>query len=151
MNTDVRKNIFCIIMTGEDYVDAFEKLLRLGLKEVQEREIIHVLIDCCLQERTFNPYYAHLGQKFCEFKRGHQVTFQYALWDRFKSLSSLTKSNRVNLRKLVCHLISNKSLSLSVLKVRHKDTYSKTSMWTPLESACCRKGGSKLTLGLNLK
>lgn len=28
MNTDIRKNIFCIIMTSEDYLDAFEKLLR---------------------------------------------------------------------------------------------------------------------------
>lgn len=28
MNTDVRRNIFCIIMTSEDYLDAFEKLLR---------------------------------------------------------------------------------------------------------------------------
>lgn len=31
MNTDARKAIFCIIMSGEDYVDAFEKLLRLDL------------------------------------------------------------------------------------------------------------------------
>lgn len=28
MNTDIRKNIFCVIMTSEDYLDAFEKLLR---------------------------------------------------------------------------------------------------------------------------
>ena len=77
MNTDVRKNIFCVLMTSEvylpesyrsddnilcnyapppspppqDYVDAFEKLLRLGLKDTQEREIVHVLVDCCLQVR----------------------------------------------------------------------------------------------------
>jgi nucleolar MIF4G domain-containing protein 1 len=31
MNTDARKAIFCIIMSGEDYIDAFEKLLRLDL------------------------------------------------------------------------------------------------------------------------
>lgn len=31
MNTDSRKAIFCIIMSGEDYIDAFEKLLRLDL------------------------------------------------------------------------------------------------------------------------
>lgn len=31
MNTDARRAIFCIIMTGDDYVDAFEKLLRLDL------------------------------------------------------------------------------------------------------------------------
>lgn len=31
MNTDARRAIFCIIMSGEDYIDAFEKLLRLDL------------------------------------------------------------------------------------------------------------------------
>jgi hypothetical protein len=31
MNTDSRRAIFCIIMSGEDYIDAFEKLLRLEL------------------------------------------------------------------------------------------------------------------------
>lgn len=37
MNTDARRAIFCIIMSGEDYLDAFEKLLRLSLpgKQVQ--------------------------------------------------------------------------------------------------------------------
>lgn len=28
MNTEVRTNIFCVVMTSEDYLDAFEKLLR---------------------------------------------------------------------------------------------------------------------------
>ena len=57
----------------QDYLDAFEKLLRLNLKEVQEREMVHVLIDCCLQEKIYNPYYAYLAQKLCEYKRSHQV------------------------------------------------------------------------------
>lgn len=35
MNTDARKAIFCIIMSGEDYIDAFEKLLRLDLQGKQ--------------------------------------------------------------------------------------------------------------------
>ena len=26
-----------------------------------------------LQEKEYNPYYAFLGQKFCELKRSHQV------------------------------------------------------------------------------
>ncbi len=28
MNTDIRRNIFCVLMSSEDYLDAFEKLLR---------------------------------------------------------------------------------------------------------------------------
>ena len=47
MNTDVRRAIFCIVMGSEDYLDAFEKLVRLGLKNKQEREIVFVIIHCC--------------------------------------------------------------------------------------------------------
>ncbi|KFO37302.1 Nucleolar MIF4G domain-containing protein 1 [Fukomys damarensis] len=73
MNTDVRRNIFCTVMTSEDFLDAFEKLLKLGLKDQQEREIIHVLMDCCLQEKTYNPFYAFLASKFCGYERRFQV------------------------------------------------------------------------------
>ncbi len=49
MNTEVRKKIFCTIMGSADYLDAFERLLKLKLKAKQDREIVHVLVDCCLQ------------------------------------------------------------------------------------------------------
>lgn len=74
MNTDIRRNIFCILMTAEDYLDAFEKLLHLSLRGQQDREIVHVLMHCCLQEKTYNPYYAVLAQKFCEYDRKYQVS-----------------------------------------------------------------------------
>ena len=32
MNTDVRRAVFCCVMGAEDAADAFERLLRLGLK-----------------------------------------------------------------------------------------------------------------------
>ncbi|XP_047619217.1 nucleolar MIF4G domain-containing protein 1 isoform X4 [Phacochoerus africanus] len=74
MNTDIRRNIFCTIMTSEDFLDAFEKLLKLGLKDQQEREIVHVLVDCCLQEKAYNPFYAFLAGKLCDHERRFQVT-----------------------------------------------------------------------------
>ena len=101
--------------------------------------MVHVLIDCCLQEKIYNPYYAYLAQKLCEYKRSHQVrwkvttlicpvtnawlvtslqvTFQYSFWDRFKDLASLTPSQLINFRKLLVHLITSKALSLVVIKV----------------------------------
>lgn len=47
---------------------------RLRLKDQQEREIVHVLVDCCLQEKTYNPFYAFLAGKFCEYQRRFQVS-----------------------------------------------------------------------------
>ncbi|KAL4222707.1 Nucleolar MIF4G domain-containing protein 1 [Mactra antiquata] len=117
MNTDLRRNIFFVIMTSEDYMDAFEKLLRLGLKSNQQQEILLVIIDCCLQEKQYNPFYSHLGQKFCEHHRTYQMGFQFCIWDRFKEVKTLTDTNRHHLAKLLVHLITTKALSLSIFKV----------------------------------
>ncbi|XP_071856134.1 nucleolar MIF4G domain-containing protein 1 [Bombus fervidus] len=119
MNTDTRKNIFCILMTAEDYLDAFEKLHHLGLKNQQEAEIIHVLMHCCLQENKFNPYYAILAQKFCEYNRKYQLTIQYTLWDKLKTLETYDNKQLFNLAQFSIHLLIEKCLALSVLKVIH--------------------------------
>uniref|UniRef100_H3D5G7 Nucleolar MIF4G domain-containing protein 1 n=1 Tax=Tetraodon nigroviridis TaxID=99883 RepID=H3D5G7_TETNG len=117
MNTEVRRNIFCVIMTSEDYLDAFEKLLGMGLKDKQEREIVHVLLDCCLQEKAFNAYYAVLGEKFCSYDRRFQMTFQFSLWDKFKELANLPSSTFNNLSQLLTCFLQKKCLSISILKV----------------------------------
>lgn len=43
MNTEVRRNIFCVVMTSEDYLDAFEKLLRFVITYLyrQKEKIRH--------------------------------------------------------------------------------------------------------------
>lgn len=35
---------------------------------------MHVLVDCCLQEKTYNPFYAFLAGRFCTYERRFQVT-----------------------------------------------------------------------------
>ena len=87
MSTEDRKNVFCIIMSAEDYLDAFEKLLHLGIKD--HKVIVSVLLHCCLSEKTYNPYYSTLAQKFCDFDRKYQLGFQYSSWDRIKDIESL--------------------------------------------------------------
>jgi len=73
MNTDIRRDIFCVLMTAEDYLDAFEKIHHLSLKNQQQREVIYVILNCCIQEKKFNLYYAVLAQKLCDSDRKYQV------------------------------------------------------------------------------
>jgi nucleolar MIF4G domain-containing protein 1 len=117
MNTDIRRAIFCIIMSAEDYVDAFEKLLRLGLSGKQDREIIRVIVDCCLQEKMFNKYYAVLASKLCSHEKNHKFSLQYCIWDHFKELDNMEPNRSMNLAKLVAEMFSNFTLSLATLKV----------------------------------
>ncbi|KNE55582.1 hypothetical protein AMAG_01473 [Allomyces macrogynus ATCC 38327] len=83
MNTDVRRSIFVVMMSSEDYMDAYERLGKLGLKEKQEREIARVIVHCVGQEKAYNPFYAVLAQKFCA-RHDNKITFQFTLWDYLK-------------------------------------------------------------------
>eukprot|EP00897_Mesotaenium_endlicherianum_P004873 jgi/Mesen1/4413/ME000225S03400 len=116
MNTDARRAVFCVIMSGEDYLDAFEKLLRLRLPGKQEREIERVVVDCCLQERTFNRFYALLAARLATHHRHHKFTLQYCIWDHFKELPAMELRRSVNLGRMVAHIIGSFALPLSVLK-----------------------------------
>lgn len=69
MNTEMRKNIFCTIVGSEDDMEAFERLIKLGLKGTQEREIIHITIVCVMMEASYNPYYATIIERFCNFHK----------------------------------------------------------------------------------
>ena len=57
----------------QDYLDAFEKLMHLGLKNQLERELVHVTVYCCLHEKKYNPYYGLVLSKLCSEDRKYMV------------------------------------------------------------------------------
>ncbi|KAJ1981267.1 suppressor of glycerol defect [Dimargaris verticillata] len=95
LNTDIRRSIFMALMTSEDYVECFERLLRLQLKETQEREIPRVLLRCCASEKVYNPYYAVVAEKLCQFHRRFKVTFRFTLWDFLRQVGGIQDENTV--------------------------------------------------------
>lgn len=74
MNTDARRAIFCVIMSGEDYIDAFEKLLRLELtgKQVSSLSVILIVI-CSFNFQRLMTVYHFLY--LCLGSRNHAGTF----------------------------------------------------------------------------
>lgn len=96
--------------------------MKLNLREKQEREIVYVLLSCCEDEPSYNPYYAHVAQKLCSTLPRFKFTFQLAFWDRFKLLNGST-TNSMELSKmehaarLLSFLLVRFSLSLAMLKV----------------------------------
>ncbi|KAG1463225.1 hypothetical protein G6F55_002515 [Rhizopus delemar] len=135
MNTDIRRTIFITIMSAEDYLDAFEKLLKLGLNEIQQREICRVMLQCTGNEKTFNPYYMLVSKRLCEVDHSFKVTFQYCLWDFLREcgesdVGGLERSSNenyieskdirlsriVNMAKFYASLIADGALTLVILK-----------------------------------
>lgn len=86
MNTDIRRSIFVVLMSSEDYVDACERLSQLNLTEVQQREVIRVLVNCCGNEKSYNPYYTFVGQNLCQTSHSYKITLQFCLWDFLRGI-----------------------------------------------------------------
>ncbi|KAJ3993173.1 hypothetical protein F5050DRAFT_1810751 [Lentinula boryana] len=86
MNTDIRRSIFVVLMSSEDYINACERLSQLKLTESQQREIIRVVLHCCGNEKVYNPYYALVCQHLCTISHSYKITLQYCLWDFFRDL-----------------------------------------------------------------
>ena len=49
------------VNTGQDYVDACERLTQLNLTEVQQREVVRVLVNCCGSVRVIHPVIRRLS------------------------------------------------------------------------------------------
>ena len=83
MNTATRKEIFGIIMTSSDYLQARTSLLKLSLKGTVARDITRVIVYCLTQENVYNPYYTYLLIAWC-VNVSEKVTLLYTVWDLLK-------------------------------------------------------------------
>ncbi|VDN91557.1 unnamed protein product [Brugia pahangi] len=117
MNTAIRRDIFCTIMSSTNEMDAFEKLLRLSFKGQQEREIVHMCVHCALLEATYNAFYAAIIDRLCCYHKRFKLTTQYALWDRIKVLSQISELQRENLALLIIDLMIKRSIGITLLKI----------------------------------
>ena len=116
MNTDLRRAIFFLIMNAEDFMDAFEKLVRLDLKTKQDRDVVRVIVECCCHEQKYNPYYFHLANKLCEFDKGYKKSFQVAIWDGLNKIDTATPRVVANKAKFLCDMFKQKNESIVTLK-----------------------------------
>ncbi|RXK39733.1 hypothetical protein M231_02926 [Tremella mesenterica] len=106
MNTDIRKAVFIVLMTSEDYIHACDRLSALTMTEVQQREHVRVALHCC---------------------------GTYALWDFLRELGedisgesshpsgkltrSVGKERIVNLAKTLAYLVARNSIDLTIFRI----------------------------------
>lgn len=89
LNTDTRRNIFRMMMTSEDVVDAEHRLVEYGGKRKSLiREIANMVILGCCHERPFNPFYVALTKRLCLYSTRYTIAFQFSLWQLWKRMET---------------------------------------------------------------
>ncbi|WWC66159.1 uncharacterized protein I206_100060 [Kwoniella pini CBS 10737] len=135
MNTDVRRGVFVVLMTSEDYVHACDRLNALKLSDVQQREFVRVALHCCGLEKAYNPYYTLILSELCSNSYDHRFTLQYALWDFLRELENSsgdsTKSKKLktrteNVARAIGYVVGRGGLDLTVFKAIDFTTLSST-------------------------
>ncbi|ETO27378.1 hypothetical protein RFI_09753 [Reticulomyxa filosa] len=116
MNTPIRKAVFCIVMSSEDYMDAFSKLSQLNLSEGKHQEMIRIVLLLALRQKTYGRYYYLLLEKLLKEKKHWRFAFQCAVWDKFKELTSMNDNDIINLAKLLGEMICSQVIKMTVLK-----------------------------------
>lgn len=119
MSTGSRKQIFSLIMSSEDYMDAYAKLIKL---KKQERDIVRVIITSCGQELAYNHFYSLLASQLCCYKSSYKYSFQYALWDNLKQMHEYSVRKICNISKLYAFMITSESMGLSCIKALNFDS-----------------------------
>ncbi|KAK8899670.1 Nucleolar MIF4G domain-containing protein 1 [Tritrichomonas musculus] len=118
MTTDLRRSIFNAVMTAIDIEDAYSKIAKLDLSKTQRKEVPLVIIECCKNEATYNPYYAGLVSYFIKYDKFFVKNLRAALKNTIKlmSASKFTALQIRNISFLFYELIENKSIDLNILK-----------------------------------
>ncbi len=116
-----KKDIFRVLMTSRDVMDAFESLMRLDLKGKGDRDIVRVLCECCSHESPYNSFYSEISKLLCERTRQAKITFQFVIWDAIKSFRVSQHPqvirHTVNIARMTADLVATFHLPLILLKI----------------------------------
>jgi len=119
MTTPVKRAIFAAIAESVDIHECFVRLVKLDLRE-NSRDICSTIVQLCLQEKGYNPYYVALLRRLCSADRPKQMNYsmQCAIWVQFRVLDTapLSLNRCLNLTHLIISLLTHGDITLRILK-----------------------------------
>ena len=121
----LRKNIYLTIISTLDFQECVHKLLKLQIKEGQEIEIVNMIIECCIQERTYLRFHGLISERLCKIKDIYKKNFENEFYEQYTKLHRLDINKIRNLSKLYAHLLYTFAIDwkiLSIIKLTVEDT-----------------------------
>jgi pre-mRNA-splicing factor CWC22 len=75
-----------------------------------------MIIECCIQERTYLRFYGLLAERFCLIKEVYKQDFEIQFENQYIKIHRLETNKLRNLAKLFAHLLYSDAISWSVFK-----------------------------------
>ena len=120
-----RKMIYMIVVSSIDFEECCHKLLKQNVREGLEGEMVNMIIECCVQERTYLKFYGLLSERLCLLKDVYKHNYEKQFDLQYMKLHRLETNKLRNLANLYGHLLYTEAVDwmiLGVIKLTEEDT-----------------------------
>ena len=112
---NLRRTIYLVIMSSVDFDECCHKLLKMRIRENQIKELCTMVLECCMQERTFSRFYGLVAQRLCQVAEVYQVNFNEVFLTQYETVHRLEVNKLRNAAKFYAHLLYTDSIDWSCL------------------------------------
>ncbi|KAA6371851.1 MAG: putative Pre-mRNA-splicing factor CWC22, partial [Streblomastix strix] len=112
---DFRRTLYLAISSSVGFEECTHKILQGGVKEGLEIEVCLMLIECCAQERTYNPFFALVGERLCNLDPVYQQAFDECFARQYENIHRLETNKLRNVAMFFAHLLHSDALPWTVL------------------------------------
>ncbi|XP_065834376.1 pre-mRNA-splicing factor CWC22 homolog [Oscarella lobularis] len=125
--TELRRVIYLTIMSSLDFEECAHKLLKMNFQPTQEREVCHMLLECCSQERSYLRFYGLLAQRFCQVNKSYEEHFCECFQEQYDTIHRLETNKLRNVAKLFGHLLLTDAIPWTCMVCIHLNEDETTS------------------------
>ena len=113
----LRKVIYLTIISSVDFQECCHKLLKLNMKEGQEMELVNMIIECCIQERSYPRFFGLLAERLCIINEIFKHNFEMQFENQYIKVHRFETNKLRNLAKLFAHLLYTNAIDWSVFRI----------------------------------
>ena len=112
----LRETIYLIIMNSVSFEECAHKLMKLNIGRGHEEELSKMIVDCCVEERTYLKFFGLLAERFCSIDDIYKKHFFRLFIDKYSVIHRQSTNKIRNLSKLFAHLLLTDALDWHVLR-----------------------------------
>ena len=123
----LREGVYMRIMNSVDYQEAVHKLLSMNLNNQDLEEMCNMVVDSCLQQKTYLNFYGNLSQLLCENNECFKKIFFKIFVDRYSIIFEYEVGKIRKLSFLFAHLLGRDGIDWHVFSCVELNEESTTS------------------------
>jgi pre-mRNA-splicing factor CWC22 len=103
-------------MSSVDYEECAHKLIKMNVGAGHEDEVCGLILDCCMNERTYMRFFSLLAQRFAEVSEVFRDNFMKTFVETYAVIHRYDTNKIRNAAKFFAHLLYTEAIDWRILK-----------------------------------